>query len=427
MMQRSSSQSLLAGGKDACTPQLETKHPGFGCDMLTPPKIEFEASGTHGCSKQPTLPTTPRSSVKKAYPGTPTRKAECLFSFQTSSPKFHRKSKESPIVASHTVSHSSQQDDIGVDFGFANSSHGEQTQSGASFESQHSTKQESGIVRGLAPDVFCSPKVACSPAATTTPEQATGIYLTTPPTGYKQSSLTTPPSGPGLWHRQLQSDVDEAIKRGSVPLLSLAFTRSHRCSEDHSIHEAVRNQHFRALQFLLSKSTLAQADAHCRGRRPLHECLTKRKTDCRMAEALLSFGVSANAMSGDLESLASPLHVASSVRSSDVVGLLLYHAADPNLRDGRGQSPLHVFCKNGKNDVAEQRKGIRLLLIHGANPTLVDELGFTPADYTRDAGLRNRLQLAARHWWRRELTLSLGCSSTKRLLPEITEAIFNFL
>lgn len=146
-----------------------------------------------------------------------------------------------------------------------------------------------------------------------------------------------------------------------------------------------------------------------------------------MAEALLSFGVSANAMSGDLESLASPLHVASSVRSSDVVGLLLYHAADPNLRDGRGQSPLHVFCKNGKNDVAEQRKGIRLLLIHGANPTLVDELGFTPADYTRDAGLRNRLQLAARHWWRRELTLSLGCSSTKRLLPEITEAIFNFL
>jgi ankyrin repeat protein len=54
------------------------------------------------------------------------------------------------------------------------------------------------------------------------------------------------------------------------------------------------------------------------------------------------------------------------------VRLLLNRGADPNRRNGRGESPLHCAAMSGDNEVVE------LLLDHGADIKARDGEGWTP-------------------------------------------------
>lgn len=62
----------------------------------------------------------------------------------------------------------------------------------------------------------------------------------------------------------------------------------------------------------------------------------------------------------------------------DVVKLLLEHGADPNIGDNVGIRPLaHIFLKNHK----DREKIIRLLLEYGADPSIQDKLGKNAFDF----------------------------------------------
>jgi ankyrin repeat protein len=58
--------------------------------------------------------------------------------------------------------------------------------------------------------------------------------------------------------------------------------------------------------------------------------------------------------------------------------VLLAHSANPNLRDGKGKTPLHVAAEDGSREVA------RVLLAHGAKTSIADERGKTPIEAASD-------------------------------------------
>ena len=79
--------------------------------------------------------------------------------------------------------------------------------------------------------------------------------------------MRSPPSCPIVHKKRLQDDIDLALQRKSLPLLSLTLLRGHSCGDNHGIHEAVRRQHMGALEFLLQCSSKGDVDRHCHGRR----------------------------------------------------------------------------------------------------------------------------------------------------------------
>jgi ankyrin repeat protein len=79
----------------------------------------------------------------------------------------------------------------------------------------------------------------------------------------------------------------------------------------------------------------------------------------------------------------SPLHYAVQLEQSDtaeLVKLFLQKEADPNLRNGRDQAPLHLLCHNDKlrRYTSVYRDSIGSLLTHGADPSLQSLTGCTP-------------------------------------------------
>jgi ankyrin repeat protein len=255
----------------------------------------------------------------------------------------------------------------------------------------------------------------------------------------KKEIISTPPSGPAMLQRRLRDDIEAALCRKSLPLLSLALLRSHCCSADHCVHEAVKRQHVKALQFLLQHSScLSQVDDHCNAMRPLHTAIlhsmSKDGAGFQMAEVLLSFGASANYYRGDDPSLGAPLHVAAKRGNVAMVALLLAHGADPNAHDANGQTPLHMSCRR----MGFQSDGVgdqvaRLLLSHGANPVRVDALGLSPSDCAHTAGMRQLLRQATKSWAQQQLAPARGAvhgcvdQQVPWILPEILDALASFL
>jgi cytohesin len=88
-----------------------------------------------------------------------------------------------------------------------------------------------------------------------------------------------------------------------------------------------------------------------------------------------------------------PLHYAAWEGRLKVVKLLLEHGADPNVQDKDGETPLHLAAWDGHLDVVE------LLLEHGANPNIQEnKYGKTPLHYAVSRCLENKFGRTLLHF-----------------------------
>lgn len=179
-----------------------------------------------------------------------------------------------------------------------------------------------------------------------------------------------------------------ALEWRSEPLLSMALLRMHPrdCAEDHAIHEAIRQRHLPALQFLLSQGRpLSQLEEPCGRRRPLLEavCCAVAEGDVghEMAALLLRHGARADAglRGGEEEVMEddageeTPLFRAALAALPALVALLLDHGADPNLASAEGSTPLHACCRRPPSRLA--LACLALLCRRGADPRRLDARG----------------------------------------------------
>ena len=137
-----------------------------------------------------------------------------------------------------------------------------------------------------------------------------------------------------------------------------------------SLHEAVAAN---SSPDVVSALLEAGADVNARaggGSTPLHMALALADPD--VVEVLLDRGADVNARGSHG---ATPLHRAASRNPSLVtVELLVQAGADLQARGPRGRTPLHLAWDQAK---------YQLLLQLGADPTALDDYGWTPMDYAR--------------------------------------------
>lgn len=262
----------------------------------------------------------------------------------------------------------------------------------------------------------------------------------------KKCISATPPSGPVLLQKRLEDDIDAALDWHSLPLLSLALSRSHCCGQDHVIFEAVRRQNLRALRFLL-ESGYQEVDQQCGGRRPLQlalsNCMVTGDTGYKMAEMLLQYGASPNAKPGgssqDEQGCDSLLHDAMQRGCVAAVELLLRFGSDANTRDKDGITAMHLFAQHPLFQVGNPlNKALSILLNYGACPFAMDRYGNDPLDFIHDKEKANRqVLLRAQRWWSQRSVMQVcqiagGCDGAFKnfipwALPEIGEVILKFL
>lgn len=89
-----------------------------------------------------------------------------------------------------------------------------------------------------------------------------------------------------------------------------------------------------------------------------------------MAKLLLERGADVNAIGGVLSS--TPLHWAARHGHSHMVGLLVQHGANPEIRDGEGFTPLHIAAQFGSVPV------VAYLVASGQSPNSTDSTNMTP-------------------------------------------------
>jgi len=95
---------------------------------------------------------------------------------------------------------------------------------------------------------------------------------------------------------------------------------------------------------------------------------------------LLARGAAVDAVSANPQSN-QPLHAAAALgRNPASVELLLEAGADPNARQAGGYTAIFSAAAANRQDLCE------LLLIHGANPAVVNDFGQTPAALARERG-----------------------------------------
>ena len=74
------------------------------------------------------------------------------------------------------------------------------------------------------------------------------------------------------------------------------------------------------------------------------------------------------------------------VQSAKAIKILLAHGANPNIQDELGMTPLHMAA------CVESAKAIKILLAHGANPNIQDKYGRRPSDLTNEEKIKRLLQ-----------------------------------
>lgn len=203
----------------------------------------------------------------------------------------------------------------------------------------------------------------------------------------KTTGFSTPPV-PDLMNKRMKDDIDAALVRGSVPLLSLALLRHHKCYSDHCLHEAITIQNVKALSFLLENGVHG-VDEHCGGFRPLHlavnACMVEHDTGYNMAKLLLQNSACPDKCPGDLPDVEAPIFDAMRRGCAAAVELLLCHGANVDAVDANGRSALHVACQKVAGCEVRgwevvHRPIISLLLKHGA---LREKLKRSQQDWTR--------------------------------------------
>jgi len=245
------------------------------------------------------------------------------------------------------------------------------------------------------------------------------------PTTSVRNVPESPPPAPRFGMQNALYEVDEAVKQGSIPCLSLALMHGHRCHGCHLVHEAVSRGHLPALQLLVECSQ--EIDEQCCGTRPLHvamqACYHDGDVGYRLAELLLQNGAHPGARRGDSPDVRPPLHAAVRKRTTAAALLLLAHGADPNELDARGDTPLHFIMRQvqdwrGVPDCLlgplDESMGpmVSLLLQHGANPLVQDAEGLCPRAVSwspRIVRIHTALE-RSELWWPRQgwvLTCSL--------------------
>jgi len=130
---------------------------------------------------------------------------------------------------------------------------------------------------------------------------------------------------------------------------------------------------------------LAREVAVPSARRPAPELFDAvRRGDYEAVRRLLAQGADPNLRD---ERGFTPLHIASAKGLVDVAELLLMSGADPNAAGEAGVTPLHLAVLNGNADL------VLLLLEHGADPAARDVGGKTPRDLASETGRHDLAQL----------------------------------
>jgi len=236
----------------------------------------------------------------------------------------------------------------------------------------------------------------------------------------------------------MQDDINQAVEEHSVQLLRAALQRRHGCKEEHSLHEAVRQAHMKAIRLLLHNHAEPNARCSCLDRGcqfPLQLAVTGagfvRESDRYQAvELLLRAGARPSAHRKNDEAN-TPLHDAIRRGDFDIASLLLRYEADPNIVNGFGETPLHMVLhqEGGFVPIAILRSAAEALLAAGASPLVLDSSGIVPAAIALDADLRLLISRWSA-WWRcRTLAWvhSRGSHPFRQFMPELLLQVARFL
>jgi len=222
-----------------------------------------------------------------------------------------------------------------------------------------------------------------------------------------------------------------------VQLLRAALQRRHACLGEHALHEAVRQAHLGAMRLLLQSHADPNARCSCLERGcqfPLQLAVTGagfiRGSDRLQAvELLLNAGARPNVRRTKDEAN-TPLHDAIRRGDFEVAAILLRHAADPNIINDFGESPLHLVLhqEGGFVPIAFLRSAAEALLNAGVSPLCPDGSGLFPVAITSDMELR--LLLARWSAWWRCRTLawvhSRGTHPFRQLMPDLMLQVARF-
>jgi ankyrin repeat protein len=125
------------------------------------------------------------------------------------------------------------------------------------------------------------------------------------------------------------------------------------------------------------------------GIRPIHLAATVSEL---LVGKLIASGADTTACTKDGRNL---LHIASTARQSNVIGLLLDHyhsekvSSMVNATSANGRTPLHIACRSGRLET------VKLLLTHGADVSIEDKHNRTPLDACAESIAEDQLWEAA--------------------------------
>ena len=159
------------------------------------------------------------------------------------------------------------------------------------------------------------------------------------------------------------------------------------------LHVAAEMGSVEVMKLLLAKGAALEAREDVEGLTPLHRAAICRPIDPEPFRVLLAAGADPNARDGIGET---PLHFAArglgpEVDTSEVVALLLDAGADVNARDRFGLSPLHHAASSANEKVVE------LLISRGADVNAKDSSGGTPLRRARNSEKEDVIRMLREH------------------------------
>ena len=182
--------------------------------------------------------------------------------------------------------------------------------------------------------------------------------------------------------------IREAVREGNVVKVRSFFLDVNRkdFSGDTLLHEAALGRHYEIAELLLNQGAHVNVTDDFRERTPLHLAAECGESDIEYGE-------------------------------SDIVELLLVHHAGINEGDRNGDTPLHYAARGGN------LSAVRVLLDHGADPTVWNKQNRTAADVAEYRITKGFLLDEIR---KRAETLALSLEKIGMRYDVIKEVLFRF-